>query len=86
VLEAIPIYWVTLAWVMKGILDKLCQVSLHFLWIGKYDGKSLVLASWKKIFVPKKLGRWGIKKSLSLSRGSRCKNILVPYTRHLFMG
>jgi hypothetical protein len=40
VLESIPVYWTSLAWIPKGILGKIHQLSYHFLWAGCEDKKT----------------------------------------------
>ena len=36
-LEAIPVYWMSLSWIPKGILEKARWICLHFLWSGKKE-------------------------------------------------
>jgi hypothetical protein len=58
------VYWDTVAWIPKGILDRIKNVSLGFLWLEMEDQKSMVLASWKKLATPKNLGGYGINNIL----------------------
>ena len=37
VLEAIPVYWMSLDWIHKGILEAVRKFCLRFLWSGKQD-------------------------------------------------
>lgn len=39
VLESIPIYWMALSWIPKGILEKAKRICFSFLWSGKQDKK-----------------------------------------------
>jgi hypothetical protein len=75
VLEAIPVYWITLSWVPKGILNKIRQLSFQFLWSGSKENKSLVSASWKKLAIPKDLGGWGLKNIFLFSKALAAKNV-----------
>jgi hypothetical protein len=34
VLEAIPFYWMSLAWIPKGVLEKERKICFKFLWVG----------------------------------------------------
>jgi hypothetical protein len=34
VLEAIPVYWMSLAWIPKGILEKIRKICSRFIWSG----------------------------------------------------
>jgi hypothetical protein len=36
VLEAIPVYWMSLSWIPKGILEKARKLSFSYLWRGKW--------------------------------------------------
>jgi hypothetical protein len=60
-LESIPVYWNSLAWVPKGLLDKINQLSFRFLWVGAKEKRPLVLA-YKKGFYSKILWWMGHKK------------------------
>ena len=61
VLEAIPVYWMSLAWMPKGILEQVRRLCFSFLWRGKHDHRAMVWVRWEKIPVPKALGGWGLK-------------------------
>ena len=61
VLEAIPVYWMALAWIPKSILNKSRRICSNFLWPGKKDQKVLPWIKWDQIARPKALGGWGIK-------------------------
>ena len=61
VLEAIPVYWMSLAWLPKGILEQVRRLCFSFVWRGKHDHRAMVWVRWEKIVVPKALGGWGLK-------------------------
>jgi len=61
VLEAIPVFWMSLSWIPVGILDQLRKICFAFLWQGKSEQRSLVWVKWKRLAVPKALGGWGLK-------------------------
>jgi hypothetical protein len=60
VLEAIPVFWHTLAHTPKGILEKVKTCCFNYLWKRSSEYKGSHLASWKLIAIPKKLGGWGL--------------------------
>jgi hypothetical protein len=37
VLEIIPSHWVSLYFILKGVLEKVIRVSFEFLWAGDYN-------------------------------------------------
>jgi hypothetical protein len=59
VLEAIPVYWHTLAHIPKGILEKIKKFCFNFLWQGSSDYKGNHLVKWQRIASPKSLGGLG---------------------------
>jgi hypothetical protein len=61
VLEAIPIFWMSLSWIPKGTLEAARKLSFRFLWSGKKDTNVTPWVRWKRIAVPKALGGWGLK-------------------------
>jgi hypothetical protein len=61
VLEAIPIYWMSIAWIPKGILEKLRHICFAFLWQGQKEIHTRPWVTWDKISIPKALGVWGLK-------------------------
>lgn len=75
VLEAIPVYWTSLPWVPKGILGKIRQLSFHFHWSSSVENKSLVLASWSKLAIPKATGGWGLENIFPFSKALATKNV-----------
>jgi hypothetical protein len=61
VLEAIPVFWMSLSWIPKGTLEAARKLSFRFLWSGKKDTNVTPWVRWKRIAVPKDLGGWGLK-------------------------
>jgi hypothetical protein len=37
VLEAIPVYWMSLSWIPKGISEAARKITFRFLWSGKKE-------------------------------------------------
>ena len=68
VLESIPIYWMSLAWIPKAILEKSIKNCSNFLWTRKKEHRVLPWVKWNQIVRPKQLGGWGIKNSLMSSK------------------
>ena len=56
ILEAIPIYWMSLSWIPKGILEEARGICFPFLWSGKKDVQVTPWVRWERIAVPKGLG------------------------------
>eukprot|EP00253_Pinus_taeda_P008243 PITA_08243 len=61
VIEATPVYWMTLAWIPRGILSRLQSICAKFLWNGHHTGKHFSWVNWATIAKPKQWGGWGIK-------------------------
>lgn len=61
VLEAIPVYWMSIAWISKGVLDRIRRICFSFLWQGKNEVLSRPWVKWDHIAVPRALGGWGLK-------------------------
>ena len=86
-LEAIPVYWMTLAWIPKGILESIRRICFRFLWSGKKDEQVTPWVNWKRIVVPKGLGGWGLKniflftKALAAKGGWRLVKTTSLWTR-----
>jgi hypothetical protein len=82
VLESIPVYWLSLSKIPKGILDKIRRRMFTFLWDGKKEKKAIHLIICKRIAKRKKTSGWGIKniytfgKSLAAKSFWRC--LMIP--------
>ena len=73
VLEAIPVYWLSLAWIPKGILEQIRKLCFTFLWRGSSDHKALVWVRWERIALPKALGGWGLKNIFNFAKALGAK-------------
>jgi len=51
----------TLAWIPRGILNRLQNICAGFLWKGHHTGKQFAWVKWVTIARPKRWGGWGIK-------------------------
>jgi hypothetical protein len=61
VLEAIHVYWMSLAWIPKGILEKARQICFRFIWARTKENHVVPWISWDVLAAPKQLGGWGLK-------------------------
>jgi len=50
-----------MAYIPKGVLEKLRKICFKFLWFGKNDKKKFPLVKWRSITHPKDMGEWGLK-------------------------
>jgi len=64
-LDAIPIYWHSLAFIPKGVLEK---ISFRFLWYQKKESEGIPLVKWKAIENPKDMGGWELTNYINLGR------------------
>ena len=82
VLEAIPIYWMSIAWIPKGILEKLRCICFTFLWQGQKEVHSRPWVKWDRIAIPKALGGCGLKNIFwfSTALAAKCKWRLISTT------
>jgi hypothetical protein len=62
VLEAIPVFWHTLAHIPKGVLERIRKCCFNFLWKGSSEYKGSHLARWKLIATPKSQGGLGAQR------------------------
>lgn len=61
-LEATPVYWMSLAQIPSGILTRIQSLCCRFLWKGSQPGRIFAWVNWEALNLPKKWGRWGLKK------------------------
>jgi hypothetical protein len=61
VLEAIPLFWPTLAYISQGILERNRKKVFRFLWTEKKQTEGIPLVKWKAIAKPKEEGGWVLK-------------------------
>jgi len=62
VLEATPVYWMSLAWIPRGILTRIQALCCRILWRGSQSGRIFSWVKWDALILPKKWGGWGLKK------------------------
>ena len=75
VLLSIHVYWISLAWVPIGILNKIRSICSKFLWSGKEDKQILPWVVWDNIEKPKEWGGWGIKQIKPFASALAAKSI-----------
>jgi hypothetical protein len=61
VLEAIPIYWMYLFFIPKGILEKIEQLSDNFVWSISRKKRGIALVKWYVVSIPKHMRGWVLK-------------------------
>ena len=61
VLEDILVYWVSLAFVLTGILEHVRRLCYIFLWKGRSKDFHYHWVACSKLALPKDLGGWGLK-------------------------
>jgi hypothetical protein len=61
VLEDILVYWVSLSFILEGVLEKARRISFKFLWDGQSLRNNFSWVAWRKIVAPKEMGGWGIE-------------------------
>jgi len=75
VLEAIPIYWILLDWVPKGVLETIGKLFYKLIWSRDPKNQFLVPISWKKLALPKAFGGLGIQNPFLFSKSLLAKNV-----------
>ena len=78
VLQSILVYWATITYIPKGILQKLRKKFFSFLWSANRHSEGIPLARWKLLACPKHLGWWGIKKPFLF-----CQSLAIKTLWHL---
>jgi hypothetical protein len=66
--ETIPVYWMSLSWIPKGILEATRKITSRFLWSDKKESHVTPWVRWEKIVIPKALGGWGLKNIFIFSK------------------
>jgi hypothetical protein len=74
-LEAIPVYWISLALVPKGVLETIRKLCYKFIWFGYQKKKGLLLDSCEKMALPKSFGRWGHENPFFFSKALAAKKL-----------
>jgi len=73
VLEATSVYWMALAWILRGILSRIQTLCSQFLWKGKQPSIIFSWVKWDALSILKKWEGWGIKKMEDFSTASATK-------------
>lgn len=68
VLEAIPVFWMSLSWIPKGALKFIRKICYRFLWVGSKERRIFSWVKRDKISLPKIWGGWGPKNIPSLCK------------------
>lgn len=74
VLEVLPVYWMSLSWIQKGILEVIRRLCCRFIWSECKDRKGMPLVNWKRIAVPKAQGGWGVDNIFLFCKALAAKN------------
>jgi hypothetical protein len=74
VLEAILVYWMSLVWIPKGILEKARRICFKFLWVGSQKKHISPWVKWESLAVSKMLDGWGLKKIYMFSNSLSAKS------------
>lgn len=61
VLEAIHVFWMSLAYIPKAIINSIRKICTTYLWDGKKDHHNYSLCKWDSLFLPKLFSGWGFK-------------------------
>ena len=75
VLQSIPIYWASIAYIPKGILTKIRNKCLSFLCTASKQAEGISLVKWRVIALPKELGGWGVKNMELFCKSLAAKNL-----------
>jgi len=73
VLEAIPVYWMSLSWIPKGVIEAYRRLCFKFLWSGKKDSQVTPWVKWEILARPKDRGGWGLKNIFLFSKALAAK-------------
>jgi hypothetical protein len=75
VLEEIPMYWHTLASILKGILEKIKKSCCNFISQGSVEYRGSHWVNWNKVANPKDQGGWGLKDVVTFGRSLANKSV-----------
>jgi hypothetical protein len=73
VLQAIPVFWLSIAYVPKGVLNLINKLCNNFLWKNNESGSTFNWIRWDKLSLPKALGGWGYKDLHSFTQALAAK-------------
>eukprot|EP00253_Pinus_taeda_P031439 PITA_31439 len=82
VLEATPVFWMALAWILRNILAKIQRLCNRYLWAGNEEKRTFAWIAWNKIALPKKWGGWGLKDLASFANSLAAKMGWALLTSH----
>lgn len=68
VLENILVYWLSISYVLKGILNCIHWISYIFLWTRSRPQLSMALVKWPRLTAPKEINGWGLKNSFLFAK------------------
>ena len=77
VLQSIPVYWASIAYIPKGILTKIRKKCFAFLWTASKQNNGIPLVKWTNIDLPKEIGGWGIKNLPLFTKALAAKYIWI---------
>jgi hypothetical protein len=73
VIEAIQIYWMSLAWIPKGILERARRICFKFIWVGFQGSSCGALGKLGSVSIPKNYGVLGFKEHFMFSKSLEAK-------------
>lgn len=59
-LSSLPLYYMSLFPIPKGVLEKIIKIQRKFMWCGSTEKRGMTLVSWRMLEFPKDLGGLGI--------------------------
>jgi hypothetical protein len=74
VLEAIPVYWMSLSWIPKGILEKIEDSASDLFGQESKDHYTIPWEKWELLARPKALGGWGLKNIFTFAKALAAKS------------
>jgi hypothetical protein len=87
VLEAILVYWISVAWVPKGKLERIKRIYFRFIWAVQKEHFVMPWIEWETLATPKLQGGWGLKNIHRFSKflvdkvGWRLITIEIPWIK-----
>jgi hypothetical protein len=83
ILKGIPMYWLSLAWVSKGVLETIRKIVYKFIWSRDKKKERCGVELMENVGISKILWRMGPQNSLSLFKGSCCKKCVEANSRNI---
>jgi hypothetical protein len=65
----------SLAWIPKGILERIRKLCSKFLWAGNQEKFILPWVKWSTLALPKSLGGWGLKNIFLFAKSLASKSV-----------